>query len=84
MYKLNYYITEKRGSQVFKDEFTNAEFRLRKDALNYLLQIVRKDYEKSGYTTTVRVGGIHCYKNTLTENEVNITEDVIIRVEKVK
>jgi hypothetical protein len=84
MYKLNYYVTEKRGSQVLKDEFTNAEFRLRKDALNYLLGIVRKEYEQCGYTTTARVGGIHCYRNILTEKGVNITEDVIIRVEKVK
>lgn len=84
MYKLNYYITEKRGSQVFEHEYTNAEFRLRRDALNYLLHRVRKDYEKCGYTTILRVGGIHCYKNILTENGENKIEDVIIKVEKVK
>lgn len=84
MYTINYYVTEKKGNQVFENEYVNAEFRLRKDALHYLLGIVRKDYEECGYTTTTRIGGIHCYKNTLTENGENKIEDVIIRVEKVK
>ena len=84
MYTINYHVTEKRGSQVFENEYINAEFRLRKDALNYLLGIVRKDYEECGYTTRARVGGIHCFKNTITENGEIEIEDVIIRIEKAK
>lgn len=84
MYTINYYVKEQRGSQVVENEYVNAEFRLRKDALNYLLGIVRKEYEECGYRTTARVGGIHCYKNTLTENGENKIEDVLIRIEKVK
>ena len=82
MYTINYYVTKKNGSEVFEEKYVNAEFRLRKDALNYLLGIVRKEYEECGYRTTNRVGGIHCYKSTLTENGENKIEDIIIKVEK--
>lgn len=82
MYTLNYYVEKTKGSEVFQNEYVSEEFRLRKDAIQYLLKIVRKDYEECGYTTRVRVGGIHCYKSKITEKGENVIEDVIIRVEK--
>lgn len=86
MYQLVYYITKtnltslkqecnKLGSEV-------QGFRLRKNALHYLLEIVRPDYHTLGYATEVRVGGIYCYKSKRTENGEREIEEVLIKVEK--
>lgn len=86
MYQLVYYITKtnltnlKQESNKLKTEVQS--FRLRKNALHYLLEIVRPDYQTSGYATEARVGGIYCYKSKRTENGEREIEEVLIKVEK--
>ena len=86
MYQLVYYIT-KTNLTSLKRETEKLEskvqgFRLRKNALHYLLEIVRPDYHTLGYATEVRVGGIYCYKSKRTEKGEREIEEVLIKVEK--
>ena len=86
MYQLVYYIT-KTNLTSLKQENNKLEpevqgFRLRKNALHYLLEKVRPDYQTLGYATEARVGGIYCYKSKRTENGEREIEEVLIKVEK--
>lgn len=86
MYQLVYYI-KKTNLTNMKQEINKLEpevqgFRLRKNALHYLLEIVKPDYQTLGYATEVRVGGIYCYKSKRTENGEQEIEEVLIKVEK--
>lgn len=84
MYTLVYYYRETRGSEVIEREFRYSdEYRLRRTALHYLLNIVQNDYREDGYETEVKVGSIYCYKSKrVSESERKIIE-VLIKVEKV-
>lgn len=86
MYKLNYYskLTEGLSSKEQKYEY-NGEgetFRLRRNALHYLFDIVQSEYISMGYATEKRVGSLYCYKSEKTaEGDRRITE-ILIKVEK--
>ena len=82
MYTLVYYVTKEKNGKVFKNEYESEEFRLRKNALHYLREIVQNDYKENGYATEIRVGGIFCYKSKLTEKGERETEKVLIKVER--
>lgn len=84
MYTLVHYYRETVDNRVVEREFRYSdEFRLRRTALHYLLDIVQNDYRENGYGTEVRVGGIYCYKSKrISESERKIIE-VLIKVEKV-
>ena len=84
MYTLVYYVTKTKDGKVFENEYRGEEFRLKRNALHYLREIVQNDYKENGYTTEVRVGGIFCYKSKLTEKRERETEKVLIKVERVK
>ena len=86
MYQLAYYIT-KTNLTSLKQETKKIEpevqgFRLRNNAIHYLLEIVRPDYHTLGYATEVRVGGIYCYRSNRTEKGEREIEEVLIKVEK--
>ena len=83
MYALVYYFKETEGQSVVEKEYHRGEiFRLRKNALHYVLDIVQNDYKESGYATEVRIGGIYCYKSEKTaQGDRKITE-IMIKVEK--
>lgn len=82
MYTLVYYVTKEADGKVFENEYESEEFRLRRNALHYLREVVQNDYEENGYATEVRVGSVFCYKSKLTENGKRETEKVLIKVEK--
>lgn len=83
MYQLVYYYRETTGSEVIEREYhNNFEFRLRRNALHYLLEIVQSDYRENGYGTEQIVGGINCYKSEKTENGERKIIEVRIKVEK--
>ena len=86
MYQLVYYITKTNLTSLEqvseKLESKTQGFRLRKNALHYLLEIVRPDYHAEGYATEARVGGIYCYKSKRTEKGEREIEEVLIKVEK--
>lgn len=77
MYKLNYYEKSIAGnaSEIEKFEYvdTGESFRLRRNALHYLFDIVQSEYRENGYTTEVRVGSLYCYKREKT---------ILIKVER--
>lgn len=83
MYQLVYYYRETTGSVVVKREYRSNEFRLRRNALHYLLEIVQSDYRADGYGTEQIVGGINCYKSEKTENGGRKITEITIKVEKV-
>lgn len=68
---------------IIEKEYHRGEvFRLRKNALHYLFDIVQEDYRNLGFATEPRVGGIYCFKSEKTaEGERKITE-VMIKDEK--
>lgn len=86
MYKLNYYskLTEGQSSKDQKYEYTGTgeTFRLRRNALHYLFDIVQSEYITMGYATEEKVGRLYCYKSEKTdEGDRKITE-ILIKVEK--
>lgn len=86
MYQLVYYIRKTKLEKLIQEENKMKPeaqgFRLRKNALHYLLEIVRADYQTLGYATEVRVGGIYCYRSKRTEKGEREIEEVLIKVEK--
>lgn len=86
MYRLGYYskITEGLSNKEQEYEFCGKgeTFRLRKNALHYLLEIVQKDYKAMGYAIEVRVGSIYCYKSEKTAQGDRKIIEFLIKVEK--
>ena len=83
MYALVYYFKETEGISVTKKEYHRGEiFRLRKNALHYLLDIVQSDYRANGYATEQRVGGLFCYKSMKGNQGDRKFTEILIKVEK--
>lgn len=83
MYQLVYYYRETTGSKVIEREYhNNFEFRLRRNALHYLLEIIQSEYRENGYGTEQIVGGINCYKSEKAENGDRKIIEMKIKVEK--
>lgn len=83
MYKLNYYgkSTAENG-ETYKYKVEGEHFRLRRNALHYLFDIVQSDYREKGYATEEGTGCLICYKSEKTnEGNRKITE-ILIKVEK--
>lgn len=57
-------------------------FRLRRNALHYLFDIVQNEYREKGYATETRVGSLYCYKSDKTEKENRKITEILIKVEK--
>lgn len=84
MYTLNYYVTETTGTKVIEREYHYSdEYRLRRNALHYLREIVQSDYREEGYATTPFVGGLYCIKSEKTDKGERKTTEIRIKVEKV-
>lgn len=84
MYTLNYYVTKREGSKVYETEYaSNSKFRLRRDALHYLWEIIQKDYKKSGYATSRFVGGLYCIKSEKTDKDERIVTEISIKIDLV-
>lgn len=86
MYTLNYYSKSIADDVNEKQEFEyNGEgetFRLRKNALQYLYDIVQSEYRKRGYATEKRVGSLYCYKSVKTAEGNRKVTEILIKVEK--
>ena len=85
MYTIIYYVTETKGTEVIEREYHyNDEYRLRRNALHYLREIVQSDYREQGYATSLLVGGLYCIKSEKTDKGERKTTEIHIKVEKVK
>lgn len=86
MYKLNYYnkITEGLANKEQEYEYLGMgeSFRLRKNALHHLFEIVQSEYVSMGYATEERVGSLHCYKSEKTDEGNRRIMEILIKVEK--
>ena len=86
MYKLNYYnkLTEGLASKEQNFEYTGTgeTFRLRKNALHYLFDLVQNEYKAMGYATEKRVGSLYCYKSEKTAEGDRRIMEILIKVEK--
>ena len=86
MYRLCYYrkITEGQSSKEQEYEYCGSgeTFRLRKNALHYLLKIVQNDYKVMGYSIEVRKGSIYCYRSEKTAQGNRRIIEYLIKVEK--
>lgn len=82
MYTLVYYYRETTGSEVIEREYHSNEFRLRRNAIHFLLDIVQSEYREDGYGTEQIKEGINCYKSEKTENGDRKIIEMTIKVEK--
>ena len=82
MYQVIYYYKETVGKVVVLNEVKRNIFRLRKNALHYILEIIQNDYRKDGWGTEPIKGGISCYKSVKTDNGDRKIMEVKIVVEK--
>jgi hypothetical protein len=86
MYKLNYYSkqTESLSNKGQNYEYLGMGefFRLRRNALHYLFDIVQNEYKAMGFTTEVRAGSLYCYKSEKTAQGDRKVTEILIKVEK--
>jgi hypothetical protein len=83
MYKIVEHQTVTNGTTVFKNESEYIKsFRLRRNALHYILEIMQSDLRKEGFGTEPIVGGINCYKSEKTSKGNRIITEIVIKVEK--
>lgn len=87
MYQLVYYYRETVDNRrnVYKKYKSgdSAKFRLRRNALHYVREIVKSYYREEGFGTEEIVGGINCYKSEKIENEGRKIIEITVKVEKV-
>ena len=83
MYKVVHYYKEMVVGKSVKEEVVEGdEFRLRRNALHYVLDIVRSDLKADGWGTEPIVGGINCYKSEKLKEGGRKIMNVIVKVEK--
>lgn len=86
MYQLVYYYRETTGSEVIEKKYQSgdsAKFRLRRNALHYVKEIVQNYYREEGFGTEEIVGGINCYKSEKIKNKGRKIIKITVKVEKV-
>lgn len=82
MYRVLYYYKETIGKTVEEKVIEGADFRLRKNALHYVIDICQSDFREDGYGTEQIVGGINCYKSEKLESGDRKIMEVRVKVEK--
>lgn len=83
MYTLVYHMKETEGSNIFEHEYVGEEFRLKKNALHYLREIVKDYYLNEGYATENIVSGLNCYKSEKTNRGNRKVMETRIKVKKI-
>lgn len=82
MYQVVYYYKGTVGKATELDVVEGDKFRLRRNALHYILDIIQNDYREDGWGTEPVVGGINCYKSMKTDSGDRKLMEVRIVVEK--
>lgn len=83
MYKVVYYYRDMVvGKSVEEKVVEGTVFKLRRNALHYVLDIVRSVLMADGYGTEPIVGGINCYKSEKLEKGNRKIMEVKVKVEK--
>lgn len=83
MYRIVEYQTVTFDTEVIRNEFDYCiEFRLRRNALHYVNEILQSEYREKEFATEPRVGGVYCYKSEKTESGKRKVTEVRIQVVK--
>ena len=84
MYQIIYYYRETVDNRrnVYNRHETAGKFRLRKNALHYIREIIKQNYIEQGFATEEIVGGINCYKSEKIENGGKKIIELTIKAEK--
>lgn len=87
MYKLVYYIKRTEGLTSKEQKFERYEndvygFRLRRNAIHFISEILKQDYIKAGYAAETIAGGISLYKSEKTEYGDRMITEIMIKAEK--
>lgn len=86
MYKLNYYNKQTKSLSSKEQNYEylgmGESFRLRKNAIHYLFDIVQNEYKAAGFTTEVRTGSLYCYRSDKSAQGDREIIEVLIKVEK--
>lgn len=83
MYALVYYVKETEVGRVVEHKYVGEEFRLKRNALHFLREIVKDCYHDKGYATENIVNGLNCYKSGKTNKGERIIMETCIKVEKI-
>lgn len=86
MYKLvyNYKESEKDKVLVEKEYFFGDTFRLKKNAVHYLLEIIQNEFRNEGYATEqVSGGALYCIKTDITAERKRVVVEWKISVKKI-
>lgn len=84
MYKIVYYYREtvdNRRNEYNRNE-TEGKFRLRRNAMHYIREILKQDYIEQGFAIEQIVGGIYCYNSEKIENGGRKIIEIAIKAEK--
>lgn len=82
MYQVVHYYKGTVGKETELDVVDGDKFRLRRNALHYILDIIQSDYREDGWGTEPVVGGINCYKSVKTDSGDRKMMEVRVVVEK--
>lgn len=83
MYQLIYSYRETIEHEVIEREYHSDEFRLKRNAVHYLREIVQSDYREMGYgTEMVTSNKLCCYKSEITPDKKRKIMEYTIKVEK--
>ena len=87
MYHLVYYYREtvdnrRNVYKKYNGGYSNTKFRLRRNALHFLREIVQSEYREEDFGTEEIKDGINCYKSEKIENEGRKIIEITIKVEK--
>lgn len=86
MYKLVYNYKETVEGKVIaeKEYLSGNPFRLKRNAVHYLLDIIQSEYREDGYGTEQITGGaIYCYKSELLADKRRKTIECTICIKKI-
>ena len=85
MYRLVYNYRETKGHEVFEREYNfGDEFRLKKDAVHFLLKNIQDEYKKGGYATEqVNGRALYCIKTDITAERKHVVVEWKISVKKI-
>ena len=67
---------------VEKEYHRGEAFRMRRNALHYVLDIIQNECREDGWGTEPMVGGINCYKSVKTKSGDRKIMELRIKVEK--
>lgn len=66
----------------YNDGYRSAKFRLKRNALHFLREIIQNEYRENGFATEETKSGINCYKSEKIENDGIKIVEITIKVEK--